>query len=454
MYEPYENNQETEGSGVGRENVPQQPESVPEPSYTYSYSRPVQQPVQPQKKQSRPKGYWKRVIAGGLVFGILAGGVMFAVNAGLTALTGRGGPEETPIPQVEKVELSKGEATEQNGVLVAPGSVSEVAANAMPAMVAITSKTVQEVRSFFFGGTQRYESDASGSGIIVGQTDTELLIATNHHVVAGSEGLSVAFVDETAAQAQIKGTDAGNDLAVIAVKITDLTPETLAAIRVIEIGDSNTLVLGEQVVAIGNALGYGQSVTSGYVSALDREVTVESTNTMRLIQTDAAINPGNSGGALLNMRGQLIGINESKYAASGVEGMGYAIPVAIAEPILNDLMNRETRYKVDAAEAGYLGISCLSVSSEATTYYGMPAGAYISEVSPNSPADKGGLKQGDIITKMDGEAITSADALVERMTYYKKGEQVELTIQRVREGGYGEQVLTITLTGKPNQQAG
>ena len=448
MYESYEINREAAENEAGQMSPAEQP------SYTYSYSRPPQEPVKEKKKNDRPRGFWKRVIAGGLVFGILAGGVMFAVNAGLVALTGMNAPVETPTPQVAVAELAKGEAAVQEGVLVAPGSVAEVAANAMPAMVAITSKTVQEVRSFFFGGTQRYESDASGSGIIVGQTETELLIATNHHVVAGAESLSVAFVDETAAQAQIKGTDAVNDLAVIAVKLTDMTGETLSAIRIIEIGDSDALVLGEQVVAIGNALGYGQSVTSGYISALDREVTVESANTMRLIQTDAAINPGNSGGALLNMQGQLIGINESKYSSYDVEGMGYAIPVAIAEPILNELMNRETRYKVDAAEAGYLGISCLSVSSEAVSYYGMPAGAYISEVSPGSPADKGGLKQGDIITKMDGETIASADALVERMTYYRKGEQVELTVQRIGEGSYVEQIITITLAARPAQQAG
>lgn len=453
MYEdrndiPQENQGESTQTAAGTHESPEQ--HAHETAYTYAYSQ--NKAPEPPRQQEKKQGGMKRVIASALVFGLVAGVVMYGVNAGLSAVkksakADAGTASETPAV-VERAELSKGASSSSNTPVSGASSVSEVSASALPAVVAITSKTVQEVHSFFFGGqTQKYESDASGSGIIVGQTDTELLIATNYHVVSGTEGLSVAFVDNAAASAQVKGTDSENDLAVIAVKLEDVSAETLKAIRVIEIGDSNALVVGEQVVAIGNALGYGQSVTSGWVSALNREVTVEG-STKSLIQTDAAINPGNSGGALLNMAGQLIGINEAKYSSDQVEGMGYAIPISVAEPILNDLMNRETRYKVDETEAGYLGVSCMSVSDEAMSYYGMPAGAYVAEVTQNGPASKAGVQQGDIITSIDGEAVSSSDELVERMSYYAKGDTVELKISRANNGAYEEKSISVTLGAK------
>lgn len=405
------------------------------------------------ERMQRPKKGFTRVVASALVFGLVAGVAMFGVNAGLIAVTGsKAGqtpaaaataePERTPAVQMVKGETASAAAVSTSG------TVANVAANTLPAVVAITSKTVQEINSFFFGGQgQLYENEASGSGIIIGETDTELLIATNEHVVSDTKGLSVAFVDNAAAEAQIKGTDAEQDLAVIAVKLSDVSAETLSAIRVVEIGDSDSLAIGEQVVAIGNALGYGQSVTGGYVSALNREITLNGVK-KTLIQTDAAINPGNSGGALLNMAGQLIGINEAKASTSYAEAMGYAIPISAAEPILNELMNKETRYKASESEAGMIGISCTSVSEEAVQYYGMPEGAFVAEVTANGPAAAAGIQQGDIITKFDGERVTGSKELSELVTYYTAGTQVNVTIARANNGAYAEQEVSVTLGSK------
>ena len=330
-------------------------------------------------------------------------------------------------------------------------SVSTIAEAAMPSLVAITNKSVQEMQSMF-GQTQAYESESSGSGIIIGKTDTELLMVTNNHVVSGAQDLSVGFVDESVAEAAVKGTDADHDIAVIAVKLSDLSEDTLSAIKVIEIGSSSNLEVGEQVVAIGNALGYGQSVTTGIVSALNREVTIDNTaNT--LIQTDAAINPGNSGGALLNMKGEVIGINEAKLSSNYVEGMGYAIPISDVEGIIGDLQNLQTRSEVDSEKMGYLGVTCQDVTSDIAQQYDMPEGVYLKSVVAGCAADKAGLKKGDILTRFDGMGVTTYDTLRDRLQYYEAGETVEVTVQSPENGSYVEKTVSLTLSTKAEVEA-
>lgn len=347
------------------------------------------------------------------------------------------------------------------------GTVASVAQASMPSVVAITTVSVQEIPSFFGYGSRQYKSAATGSGIIVGDNDEELLIATNNHVVDGASTLSVCFIGndvmnaetetenaddtgdlnlEDAVSARIKGTDSDNDLAVIAVKKADIPEDTLSEIKIAQIGSSEDLVVGQQVVAIGNALGYGQSVTSGWISALNRTISTEDgTSSSGLIQTDAAINPGNSGGALLNMKGELIGINSAKYADSTVEGMGYAIPISRAKPILEDLMNRQTREMVSAEEKGYLGVVLSNLTIEAIQMYDMPEGAFVRGVEEKSPAEKGGICKGDIIVKFDGQSVTSGDDLLEKLQYYKSGEKIEAVVARATDGEYQESTVEITL---------
>lgn len=328
-------------------------------------------------------------------------------------------------------------------------SVADVAENAMPSIVAITNKSVEEVEGWFRGQVFQYESESAGSGIIVGQNDDELLICTNNHVVEDATELTVTFIDEESYPGQVKGTDPSNDLAVVAVNLDDISSDTMDQIKIAQAGDSDDLRVGEQVVAIGNALGYGQSVTTGIVSALDRDIEVSDnygTVTYEgLIQTDAAINPGNSGGALLNMNGELIGINSAKASSSGVEGMGYAIPTSKAEPILENLMSMKTRDKVDEDEAAYLGITGESVSSEVTELYNIPAGVLVGDVVADGPADEAGLQKGDIITAFDGVTITSMEDLQNRLQYYSGGETVDMTIQTAAGGAYTEKTVSITL---------
>ena len=325
-------------------------------------------------------------------------------------------------------------------------SVSDISREVMPAVVAITATSVQELESFF-GFSQSYESVGRGSGIIIGANDKELYIATNNHVVADSRTLSVAFIDETAASATIKGSDPENDLAVIAVQIAALEDGTKKAIRTAVIGDSTQVEVGQQVVAIGNALGYGQSVTSGYVSALDRRLEGGELG-ITLIQTDAAINPGNSGGALLNMKGELIGINSAKYASKDVEGMGYAIPISTASPILDDLIQIETRSKVPESRAAYLGVVCRDVADEVSEAYGIPLGAYVEEVRASSPAEAVGIKAGDIIVTLANRKIRSRDDLLEALSYYSAGESVDVVVQRTEDGEYKEQTFSVLLARK------
>ena len=406
---------------------------------------------QTEKKITEKKGMttgrkWASLTAMALVFGLVAGGTMFGVNTAAEHLTGR---DKAQIGQTQTTSADASSDTSGSG----QGTVSEVAANAMPSLVTISTMTVEEMRNFF-GGTQQYEVEGAGTGVIVGENDTELLIATNYHVVEGATSLSVGFVDEQSAEAQVKGTDVDNDLAVVSVKLSDIPDDTMDQIKIATIGDSDELQLGDQVVAIGNALGYGQSVTSGYVSALDRDLTLtyEDGTTITstgLIQTDAAINSGNSGGALLNMNGELIGINEAKSSSTSsgasVDNVGFAIPIDKAQSSLQEMMNQETREKVDEDQASYLGIQGSDVSAEVSELYGVPSGVVVEEVVENGPAAEAGIQKGDIITEFDGRTISSMEQLQQTLEYYAAGEEVDVTVQRSDNGAYQEQTLTITL---------
>lgn len=385
------------------------------------------------------------------VFGVVAGGVMYGVNYAGNSMFGNGSSKQADLPttQIEKsTDENNNNTSGTTATLTGTGTtVADIAESAMPSLVAITATSVQEVQSFF--GTQEIPQTGSGTGVIVGKNDTELLIATNNHVVEGARTLSVSFIDQQTIEGQIKGTDPENDLAVVSVKLSDIPDETYAKLKIAVMGNSDDLRQGEQVVAIGNALGYGQSVTSGYVSALDRSVSTDNGSTMEgMIQTDAAINPGNSGGALLNMKGELIGINEAKLASTEVEGIGYAIPISKAEPILENLMTLTTRDKVDEDKASYLGVTIVNVSSSVTDMYNIPAGACISELVEDGPAEKAGMKKGDIITKFDGRNITSADSLLSTLQYYAAGETVDVVVKRAENGEYKEETLQLTLGSK------
>ncbi len=391
---------------------------------------------------------WAMVVSMALVFGLIAGGTMFGVNTVGNMLTGN----NNSYTQLSQTQTTSSSGTSSSSD-TETGTVAEVAANAMPSLVTISTMSVEEMQSFF-GGTQQYEVEGAGTGVIVGENDTELLIATNYHVVEGATSLSVGFIDEESVEAEIKGTDVDNDLAVVAVQLSDIPDDTMNEIKIATIGDSDDLQLGDQVVAIGNALGYGQSVTSGYVSALDRDLTltyddgttIESTG---LIQTDAAINSGNSGGALLNMNGELIGINEAKSSSSSsgasVDNIGFAIPINKASDSLQEMMNMETREKVDESEASYIGIQGSDVSTEASELYNIPTGVVVAQVVEGSPAEEAGIQQGDIITELDGRTITSMSQLQEVLEYYAAGETVDIVVQRSGNGGYEAQTLSITL---------
>ena len=449
----------------------------------------------PPKKPHKPKtahgggngGFGKKAataVALAVIFGLVAGAVFQGVNIAADKYRDNNS-SSTQIGKTETVtgteESTDGSSTESSvkSIVAESGTVAGVAQATMSSIVAITSVSVQEIPSFFGYGTRQYQSAGSGSGIIVGENDSELLIATNNHVVSGATTLTVCFAggdvvgaeEETqamasgdsitdssdssvdvdnAVSAKIKGTDEENDLAVIAVEKSDIPEETMNEIKIAQMGSSDDLVVGEKVVAIGNALGYGQSVTSGWVSALNRTISTEDGDTSGLIQTDAAINPGNSGGALLNMKGEVIGINAAKYADSQVEGMGYAIPISKAEPILEELMNRETRDKIeDTSKVGYMGIKAADLTTEAIQMYNMPAGAFLTEVTPGGAADKAGIKKGDIVVKLDGQKVSGKNDLVDKLQYYESGETVEVVIARANNGEYKEETVEVTLGSKP-----
>lgn len=414
-----------------------------------------------------------------VIFGLVAGLVMRGVMAvgenhssSLPPADDRVVSQTEPVVQEETPPAAEASDSEQQTAVsvsaTGKGPVADVAAACMPSVVAITTVSIQEIPTFFGYGSREYRSASSGSGIIVGENDQELLIATNNHVVSGAQTLSVLFIGDDekedsglqnimssiaedlnydgAVSATVKGTDASNDLAVVAVKKTDIPAGTMNRIKIAALGDSDELVVGEQVVAIGNALGYGQSVTSGWVSALNRSFESEDASVSDLIQTDAAINPGNSGGALLNMKGEVVGINSVKYADSSVEGMGYAIPITKASPILSKLMARETREKVVGSEAAYLGVSVADMSREASRMYGIPSGAFVAEAFEGGAAAAAGIREGDIIIELDGTEVTDRDALIELLSYYRAGEQVEVVIARKDAVGmYEEQSLNVTM---------
>ena len=318
----------------------------------------------------------------------------------------------------------------------------------MPSIVSITETSMQKS---IFG---EYPSEGAGSGFIVKQDDKELLIVTNNHVVSGAESITVKFIDDTTAKATVKGTDSTADLAVITVKLSDLKEETKGKIKIAALGHSDDVKVGQMAIAIGNALGYGQSVTVGYISALNRQVSVsdsesDTSYTADLIQTDAAINPGNSGGALLNMKGEVIGINAAKYSSTEVEGMGYAIPISQAQDIINELMNKKTRVAVDEAEQGYLGIQGQNIDETAASMYGMPRGIYVYKIVEDSAASQSDLREKDIITKFDGQTVRTMADLKDMLTYYKGGDTVNLTVQSLENGQYVERTVQITLGTKP-----
>ena len=410
------------------------------------------------------------VLAGGLAAGSFEGVNKLAGWSGATTVEAASNKDETTLTYAksEKKDADASDSKSDTGKdtgSTAKGSldVSEIVSEALPSIVSITTKSVQEVQNYFgmygmYGYApqqQEQEVEGSGSGIIVGKNDDELLIATNYHVVEGADTLSVAFTDGNAVEASVKGFDEERDLAVVSVSLDDVEDDTMDAISIANIGSSDDLKVGEQVVAIGNALGYGQSVTTGIVSAKNRRMdsdnnTVtdgsdDSSDGVNLIQTDAAINPGNSGGALLNMKGEVVGINSAKLASTEVEGMGYAIAISDVTDILQNLMNETSRDKLDDSEHGVLGIKGSSVSSEAVQMYGIPAGVFVKEVTEGGAADKAGLKANSVITEFNGKAVSSIDQLMEYLSYYEPDEEVELTVQVPHGTSYKEETVKVTL---------
>ena len=427
-------------------------------AYTHYDSSEAMNQKAPKKKRERKAGGFGRTVAKCLVLALVFGSVSSAAFMGVNYVGNKALGDSVNT----KVSLNKANTTVPATSTASASSdvydVSSIVENCMPSVVSITNVGTQEFRTIF--GNYEQESQSSGSGIIIGQNDTELLIVTNNHVVSGAKELSVYFNsdgqdadEDNVISAKIKGTDADKDLAVIAVQLSDIPAETMSSIKTATVGDSSALKVGEPVVAIGNALGYGQSVTSGWVSALNRTISTEDgTDSTGLIQTDAAINPGNSGGALLDMKGQLIGINSAKYADSSVEGMGYAIPISKAKPILEDLMNRETREKVDTSEKGYLGVVLANLTTEAIQMYNMPTGAFIRGVEEGSPAEESGICKGDIIVKFDGQKVSDGDDLLDKLQYYKSGEKIEAVVARSDNGEYKESTIELTLGTRPDNE--
>lgn len=396
----------------------------------------------PDNHEKKNRGRKVKKVVGGLcfaaAFGVVAGSAFQAVN-----LVGNKifGTEQTKSAPADK-KVSSTTLTRTSNTVTS--DVAGVVENVMPSVVSITNMSIQQVQSFF-GGTSSQQVQSSGSGIIIGQNESELLILTNNHVVEGSTTLTTSFIDEESAEAKIKGTDPANDLAVISVPLDNVKAETMSAIKVATLGDSKKLQVGEPAIAIGNALGYGQSVTTGIISALDRKIQMDGFDAS-LIQTDAAINPGNSGGALVNANGEVVGINTVKVNNSAVEGMGYAIPISDASDTITALMNKETRNLVAEAERGFLGIEGTNVEADSSQLFGIPQGVYIREVIKKTGADEAGLIRGMVITKLDGTTVDGMQTLQSELSYYKKGETVTLTVEMPDEnGGYKEKNIDVTL---------
>lgn len=402
-------------------------------------------PREPREKKKMPKA--AAVIGLALLFGVVSSATFLTSN-----LVG------SKVLGLEKNTESKETSSKVSGTTLTKSSsvvtsdVSGVVDNVMPSVVSITNLSVQEVQNFF-GGVSQQESESAGSGIIISQTEDELLIVTNYHVIAGSETLTVTFQDETSLEANIKGTDSEHDLAVIAVPLDTISSDTMKSISVATLGDSTKLQIGEPAIVIGNALGYGQSVTTGVISALNRQSSgtdaqtgEEVTSDIKLIQTDAAINPGNSGGALVNANGEVVGINSSKIAGTTVEGMGYAIPISDVMDILDNLMSQKTKSKVSEEEKGYLGITGFDVTSQNAEQFGMPTGVYIDEVTSGGGADDAGLTKGNVITAINGTRVESMKALQNELEYYAAGETVSVTVSVPENNGeYSEKTVDVTL---------
>lgn len=410
------------------------------------------------KNPKKHGGYFRKAMVSvslGLFFGLFAGIGFYAVQQGTGMLkTGTDTAVVGEVASEAATESSQSTPQLATNVTYVESDVSDVVEKVMPAMVSIVNNFTETAN--VFGQQYTQEEAASGSGIIVGKTDDELLIVSNNHVVESADTLTVTFIDGSEAQAQVKGLDSDMDLAVIAVSLNDLSDDTKNAITVATLGSSDDLKLGEPVIAIGNALGYGQSVTNGIVSALNREITLENGSTGlengstgTFIQTNAAINPGNSGGALLNMNGEVIGINSNKIGGTAVEGMGYAIPITSASPIIADLMERQTRTKVAEDEVGYIGISRQEVTSQISQMYNMPEGIYVVSVEEGSAAANAGIMKGDIITKFDGSSISSYSDLQKMLQYYAAGDSVTITVQRPQNGEYVSVELNLTLGSRP-----
>ena len=422
---------------------------------------------QAEREQKKCKMHYplgKRILASvvcGILFAAAAFGTFYGVEqfTGLSIFVDRNeqyvaSQEEIPITNMvmqgeEEIEgtpvistdaAAAGETDTQTAVIAT--DVTRVVKNVMPAIVSIVNEYTQNIT--YWGQNYSQEGEASGSGIIVGMNDDELLIATNYHVIEGAEELEITFIDETTASADIKGTDEKDDLAIVAVQLDKISESTKSEIAIARLGDSDALQVGEPVIAIGNALGYGQSVTTGVVSALNRQV--EEVGGL-MIQTDAAINPGNSGGALLNARGEVIGINSAKIGGNTIEGMGYAIPISTAEPILQDLMSQSTRVKVEDDEKGYLGIAGVNVASDVSKIYGIPEGVYVYQVYEGTAAEKAGLRQGDVIIELNGVSIGSMEELQRELQYYSAGTEVKLTVRRAA-NGYTEEEVRLVLGEK------
>ncbi len=400
----------------------------------------------PAKKSGK---FFKRMLSliiCGLLFGAAAAGAFAGVNALIGVSEPAGASAASASETKTALDFNTVSYPTDGGSSQQTLDVSDIADGMMPAMVSITNISVQEVQSYFGyfgrGQSQTQKQQSSGTGIIIGANDSELLIVTNNHVVEDATTLSVCFVDDEVCEAVIKGTDPDNDLAVIAVKLSEINDETSEAIKAAKIGSSDALKVGEQVVAIGNALGYGQSVTTGIISALGRQI---DTTDAIMIQTDAAINPGNSGGALLNMSGEVIGINSAKFTSTEVEGMGYAISITPALPIIEDLMNRTTREKVSDENASYLGVNGEDITSSISSAYGIPQGIYVTSVVSGSPASDAGITLKSVITHFDGIRVTSYSNLENRMQYYAAGETVEITLQVLDGNKYAEKTVTVTL---------
>lgn len=492
-YYPY--GQEPEHKNELKPVVQDDGQSVSENIYRYKRVDNGAIPRDPVKKEKKPRkpgqggGFLKRAAAL-LLAGVLFGGAAGGVFVGVTHVAQKNGviagedtaklqPETEADTAKNQPETQKADGQEQQskeqGVQNAynysgqtmPMDVSGVVEQVMPSVVAITNTQIYEnydnyyrYFQYFFGGgrydggqddnsgdPQEYTA-GSGSGIIVGENDEEYLIVTNQHVIQGADSLTITFNDDNTAKANLKGSDAEADLAVVAVAKSDLSDETKAALKVATLGDSSELKAGQGVIAIGNALGFGQSVTVGYISALNREVTTSDRVTRTLLQTDAAINPGNSGGALVNTSGEVIGINSAKYSDTDVEGIGYAIPVSAVKEIIDDLMGRKTIVEVPEEERGYLGIRTTSVDDTTATNLSMPKGAYVYSIYENGAAASTDLAEKDIITALDGQNVKDQDALVQLLSAYRKGDTVELTVQRLENGSYVEHKISVTLGGK------